>query len=65
MEPLDETTFRLIRDEVGLSVKKYLGDLTRTNKLQVFETRNGNLLVKLFLSLRDADSNGFNIEVRI
>tara|TARA_R100001509_G_C4864433_1_gene214564 strand:- start:263 stop:709 length:447 start_codon:yes stop_codon:yes gene_type:complete len=65
MEPLDETTFRLIRDEVGLSVKKYLGELTKTNKLQVFETRDGNLLVKLFLSLRDADSNGFNIEVRI
>ena len=65
MEPLDQTTFKLIKDEIGGSVRKYLGGLLKANKLQVFETRSGNLLVKLFLELKDIESENFNIEVRI
>ena len=65
MEPLDETTFRLIKDEIDGSIRKYLGALLAASKLQVFETRSGNILVKLFLELKDSESSSFNVEVRI
>lgn len=64
MEPLDQTTFTLIKDEVETSVRKYLGFL-KLNKLQVFETRSGNLNVKLFVGLKDSQAANFNVEVRI
>jgi len=64
MEPLDQTTFKLIRDELETSIRKYLR-VIQIDKLQVFETRSGNLMVKLFLSLKDTESVNFNVEVRI
>tara|TARA_R100000234_G_scaffold118286_1_gene98415 strand:+ start:697 stop:1143 length:447 start_codon:yes stop_codon:yes gene_type:complete len=65
MEPLDENTFMLLKDEISKSVRRYLGGLLSSNKLQVFETSTGNLLVKLFVQLRDLQSSNFNVEVRI
>ena len=65
MEPLDENTFMLLKDEISKSVRRYLGGLLSSNKLQVFETSTGNLLVKLFVQLRDLESSNFNVEVRI
>ncbi len=64
MEPLDQTTFKLIKDEIESSVRKYLGIL-QINKLQVFETRNNNLVVKLFVGLKNSTATNFNVEVRI
>jgi phage baseplate assembly protein W len=64
MEPLDETTFRLIKEEIETSVRRYLR-IFKPSKLQVFETRTGALLIKLFVSLNDVENGGFNIEVRI
>ena len=64
MEPLDQATFKLIRDEIESSVRKYL-DVVQINKIQVFETRNSNLIVKLFAGLVDSESINFNVEVKI
>ena len=64
MEPLDETTFRSIKEELETSIRKYLR-IFKPSKLQVFETRTGALLIKLFVSLNDVEAGGFNIEVRI
>ena len=64
MEPLDQTTFKLIKDEVESSVGKYL-DILQINKLQVFETRTNDLVVKLFVGLKDSQAANFNVEVRI
>tara|TARA_R100000005_G_C4946765_1_gene168959 strand:- start:513 stop:956 length:444 start_codon:yes stop_codon:yes gene_type:complete len=64
MEPLDQSTFRLIKDEIEESIRKYFRRV-QVNKIQVFETRDNNLLVKLFLSIKDSTSANFNLEVRI
>jgi len=64
MEPLDQATFKLIRDEIESSVRKYL-EVVQINKIQVFETRNSNLIVKLFAGLVDSESINFNVEVKI
>ena len=64
MEPLDQTTFNLIKDEIEASVGKYL-EILQINKLQILETRTNNLLVKLFVGLKDSESANFNVEVRI
>jgi phage baseplate assembly protein W len=64
MEPLDGTTFRLIKEEIETSIRKYLR-LFKISKLQVFETRTGALLIRLYVSLNDIEAGGFNIEVRI
>ena len=64
MEPLDQTTFTLIKDEIESSVRKYLKPL-KIGKLQVFETRSGALLVKLFIGLKDSEAVNFNVEVRV
>ena len=64
MEPLDEATFAEIKDEVVTSIRRYLSTVA-IGKLQVFETRSGQLKVNLFCSVRDAISTAFNIGVRI
>ena len=64
MEPLDQDTFKLIKDEIESSVRKYLSIL-QINKLQIFENRDSTLVVKLFVGLKDSESTNFNVEVRI
>ncbi len=64
MEPLDETTFTMIKEEVAISIRKYLQTVS-LGKIQVFETRGGQLKVNLFCSLKDAISSAFSIGVRI
>ena len=64
MEPLDQDTFKLIKDEIELSVRKYLSIL-QIDKLQIFENRDSTLVTKLFVGLKDSDSTNFNVEVRI
>jgi len=64
MEPLDEITFSLIKEEIVTSIRRYLSTVA-IGKLQVFETRGGQLKVNLFCSLRDAVATAFNIGVRI
>jgi phage baseplate assembly protein W len=64
MEPLDQETFKLIKDEIESSVRKYLSIL-QLNKLQIFENRDSSLVVKLFVGLKDSNSTNFNVEVRI
>jgi len=64
MEPLDQSTFKLLKDEIESSVGKYL-DILQIDKIQVFETRSSNLIAKLFVSLRDSQAVNFNVEVRI
>ena len=64
MEPLDETTFSLIKEEVVVAIRRYLRTVAM-NKIQVFETRGGQLKVNLFCAVKDATSTAFNIGVRI
>tara|TARA_R110000751_G_scaffold285952_1_gene390310 strand:- start:360 stop:803 length:444 start_codon:yes stop_codon:yes gene_type:complete len=64
MEPLDESTFSLIKEEVVTSIRRYLSTVS-VGKIQVFETRSGQLKVNLFCSVRDAIATAFNIGVRI
>jgi len=64
MEPLDEVTFSLIKEEIIISIRRYLSTVA-VGKLQVFETRGNQLKVNLFCSVRDAISAAFNIGVRI
>tara|TARA_R110002124_G_scaffold164319_1_gene331704 strand:+ start:9791 stop:10234 length:444 start_codon:yes stop_codon:yes gene_type:complete len=64
MEPMDETTFRLIKEEIQTSFRKYLRQVS-VSKIQVFETRQNNIEVKLFCSLRDAKGSNFGVQVRI
>ena len=64
MEPLDEVTFSLIKEEIVIAIRRYL-KAVMVGKLQVFETRDSNLKVNLFCSLRDAVATSFNIGVKI
>jgi len=64
MEPLDEVLFSLIKEEVVTAIRRYLRTVA-IGKLQVFETRGGQLKVNLFCSVRDAIATAFNIGVRI
>lgn len=64
MEPLDEVTFSMIKEEVTVAIRRYLSTVS-LGKLQVFETRSGQLKVNLYCSVRDAIATAFNIGVRI
>lgn len=64
MEPLDEVTFSLIKEEIVTSIRRYLSTVS-IGKIQVFETRTSQLKVNLFCSVRDAVATAFNIGVRI
>ena len=64
MEPLDESTFRLIKEEIETSVSKYL-KAVKIGKLQVFETNQNNINVKLYCSLVDTMGSNFGVGVRI
>lgn len=64
MEPLDQVTFSMIREEIILSVRRYLSTVV-LGKLQVFETRGGQLKVNLYCSVSDAINSAFNVGVRI
>tara|TARA_Y100001937_G_scaffold37513_1_gene53498 strand:- start:18352 stop:18795 length:444 start_codon:yes stop_codon:yes gene_type:complete len=64
MEPLDETLFSLIKEEVTISVRRYLRTVS-IGKIQVFESRGGQLKVNLFCSIKDAIATAFNIGVKI
>lgn len=64
MEPLDEALFAAIKEEVIISIRRYLSTVA-VGKLQVFETRSGQLKVNLYCSVKDAIATAFNIGVRI
>jgi len=64
MEPLDDTTFSLIKEEVVTSIRRYLRTVSM-NKIQVFETRGGQLRVNLFCAVRNARASAFDVGVRI
>ena len=64
MEPLDEGTFSAIKEEIVTSIRRYLSTVS-IGKLQVFETRSGQLKVNLFCSVRDTVATAFNIGVRV
>ena len=63
MEPLDEDLFSMIKEEVIVAVRRYLTTVS-VDKLQVLETRDSQLKVNLFCSIRDAAATAFNIGVR-
>ena len=64
MEPLDQTTFSLIKEEIEISVRRYLRSVS-IGKIQAFETRSNNISVKLFASVRDAAGSNFDVGIRI
>ena len=64
MEPLDEVTFSMIKEEITIAIRRYLSTVA-IGKIQVFETRSSQLKVNLFCSVRDAIASAFNIGVRI
>lgn len=64
MEPLDQTTFGLIKEEIEISVRRYLRSVS-IGKIQAFETKSNNINVKLFASVKDAAGSNFNVGIRI
>lgn len=64
MEPIDQTTFGLIKDDILVSIGKYLGKVT-VNKLQIIETRSNTLNVKLFCSVRDNAVINFDVNLEV
>jgi len=64
MEPLDEALFTAIKEEVITSVRRYLSTVS-IGKIQVFETRGGQLKVNLFCSVKDSISTAFSIGVKV
>jgi phage baseplate assembly protein W len=64
MEPLDEVTFSMIKEEITTAIRRYLRTVS-IGKLQVFETRSSNLKVNLFCSVRDTIGTSFSTGVRI
>jgi phage baseplate assembly protein W len=64
MEPLDETTFSSIKEEITTAIRRYLSTVS-IGKLQVFETVGGQLKINLYCAIRDAVATAFNIGVRI
>jgi phage baseplate assembly protein W len=64
MEPLDETLFSMIKEEIVIAIRRYLRTVS-IGKIQVFETRDSELKVNLFCSVRDAVSTAFNIGVKV
>lgn len=69
LEPLDETTFNLIRKEVSESIVKYLKSV-KLNKIQVLENGPGAgfdkvLRVKLFARLRDEANTNFDVNIKV
>jgi phage baseplate assembly protein W len=64
MEPLDEVTFSLIKEEVVNAISRYLRTVS-IGKIQVFETKTGELKVNLICSLKDSIATSFNIGVRV
>tara|TARA_R100001509_G_scaffold43822_2_gene23749 strand:- start:17466 stop:17909 length:444 start_codon:yes stop_codon:yes gene_type:complete len=64
MEPLDEGTFNAIKEEVSISIRRYISTVS-LGKIQVFETKTGQLKVNLFCTLRDSSTTAFEIGVRV
>lgn len=64
MEPLDQTTFSMIKEEVETSIRKYLGAVN-LDKIQAFETRSNNINVRVFCSAKDTGASNFDVGIRI
>lgn len=64
MEPIDQTLFNEIKNDISQSVSKYLGKV-QLDKLQVFE-RNGNIVnIKLFCSLKEDQVINFIVGIDV
>ena len=64
MEPLDQTTFNEIRKEIQESVSRYLSKVS-IKKLQVFDTRQNGINIKLFCTYKDEEFVKFEQEIRV
>lgn len=64
MEPIDETTFNEIRKEIQESISRYLSKVS-IRKLQVFDTRQNGINVKLFCTYKDEEFVKFDTQIRI
>ena len=64
MEPLDETLFQQVRDQIRNCVTKYLSNV-KLQKLQVFETDTNVMNVKLYCSLKDQVAVNFELPLEI
>ena len=61
MEPVDEFLFNEIKDDIRISISKYLKSIN-INKLQVVENKTNGITVKLFCSIKDATLVNFDVE---
>jgi phage baseplate assembly protein W len=64
MEPLDETTFTSIQDEIVYSVTNYTNGIN-INKLQIFESEENQLNVNLFCTISAENITNFNLNFQI
>lgn len=64
MEPIDQTTFNEIRKEIQESIGRYLSKVS-IKKLQVFDTRQNGINIKLFCTYRDEEIAKFETEIRV
>jgi phage baseplate assembly protein W len=64
MEPLDETLFNMIKEEIVISIRRYLRTVS-IEKIQVFETRDSELKVNLYCTIKDASLTSFDIGVKV
>jgi phage baseplate assembly protein W len=64
MEPLDETTFNLVKEDIQNSIRKYL-DGVNILKLQVVGTETNTMNVSLLCSLREDELVKFETRIVI
>ena len=64
MEPLDQTTFNEIRKEIQESISRYLSKVS-IKKLQVFDTRQNGINIKLFCTYKDEEFVKFDQQIRL
>lgn len=64
MEPLDDTTFNDIKNDIYTSINKYLKQIS-ISKLQVFTDQESKLSVKLYCEIRDEAFTKFDVELTI
>jgi len=63
-EPLDKTTFNLIKEDIEISIRKYL-KIVNIEKLIVYERRGTEIEINLLCSLKDAQSTKIGVGVRL
>lgn len=64
MDPLDNSTFNEIKNDIYTSINKYLQQIS-ISKLQVFDDQINKLTVKLFCEVKNESFSKFDLEITV